>query len=198
MYVQQIGLNSTSRVLHFAPEQGLYAKISQIVAPGNYCVADIDPGRFTFAPDARRMDLCDLDELPENHFDLILHSHVMEHIPCNVAYTLFHLHRGLKPDGHHVCVIPFLPGSYDECFADIGDAERVRRFGQNDHVRRFGRDDVDRHLGSVLDFDRDFDATRDFEPSALLEANIPESTWRGLTVHTVLKLRKKDMRLLRN
>jgi hypothetical protein len=198
MYLQRIGLTPASKVLHFAPERGLYSKIREIVGPANYHVTDIDPGRFTFAPEMRYLDLCRLEDLPEAHYDLILHSHVMEHIPCNIAYTMFHLHRSLKHDGTHLCVVPFLPGGYDECFAEIGDAERVRRFGQNDHVRRFGRDDVDKHLGSILDFDHEFDATRDFHPKDLLEANIPESAWSGLTVHTVLKLRRQDMRLLRH
>ncbi len=196
MYIEKLRVTPNARVLHFAPERGIWTHLSKIVAPENYHVADIDPARYTFAKGVRRIDLTDLDGLPSDHYDLILHSHVMEHVPCNIAYTLYHLHRALRPAGTHLCIIPFLPGHYDECFAEIGDSERIRRFGQNDHVRRFGTADIDRSLGSVLRFDREYDVTRDFPPQRLQEANIPPYTWRGLTVHTVLHLRKSDMRLL--
>lgn len=197
MYLQQLPLTSKSRILHLAPELGIYRALSRVVETDNYEVTDIDPSRYSFAKGIRTLDLCNLDDLRDNHYDLILHSHVLEHIPCNIAYTLFHLHRALKPDGWHVCVIPFVSGHYDECYAKIPDQERIRRFGQDDHVRRFGRDDVDRHLGSIMSFDKDFDAARDFRPDLLAGANIPESAWRGLTAHTVLRLRKWDMKLLR-
>jgi phosphoglycolate phosphatase len=185
------------RVLHLAPEPGLYAAIGKRVATDDYHVADIDPDRFTFASNMRRIDLCDLDALPDNHYDLILHSHVLEHVPCTLAYPLFHLHRSLKETGRHVFVVPFMRGGYDECFAEIGDAERIRRFGQNDHVRKFGLDDVDRHLGALLEIDKDYDATRDFTEEELLEANIPREAWKGLSAHTVIMVRKYDMTLLR-
>jgi hypothetical protein len=119
----------------------------------------------------------------------------MEHIPCNIAYTLFHLHRMMKAGGRHVCVIPFLPGKYDECFQDIPERERIRRFGQHDHVRRFGIDDVDRHLGAIVDLPSEFDALNRFGEERLRIANIPEGAWRGFSIHTVLELKKDDFKL---
>lgn len=119
----------------------------------------------------------------------------MEHVPCNIAYTLFHLHRMLKPGGHQVCVIPFLPGKYDESFQEIPDQDRIRRFGQHDHVRRFGTDDVDRHLGAIVELPDRFDAVERFGEERLRHAQIPEEAWHGLTIHTVLKLAKNDFKL---
>lgn len=199
MYLERLDFTGETRVLHMAPEPGLYRALKkrlQSAEPGNYICADIDPDRFKFVNNMDRLDLCDLDGQPSDQYDVIVHSHVMEHVACNIAYTLFHLHRMLKPEGHHVCVIPFLPGRYDECFQQIGRGERTRRFGQHDHVRRFGVEDIDRHLGALLSLPRTFDAREQFGEEHLRRANIPAAAWCGFTVHTVLTLKKYDMKLL--
>ena len=200
LYLEKLGLPKPgSRVLHFAAEKGLYDSISKIVDVKDYTVADIAPEKFPFAKNVVRFDLCrDVETLPDDYFDLIINSHVLEHVKCDISYVLFHLHRALRTDGWHMCMIPFFSGSYDECFGKIGTDEAARRFGQSDHVRRFGRDDIDNTLGRILRFDRDFDATRDFPPEILQKYNIPETSWRGLTSDTVLRLRKYDMRLIKS
>jgi SAM-dependent methyltransferase len=196
LFLRDLSLSTDARILHLAPEKGLYEALSRKVSSGSIHATDIDPRRYAHIPGIQRLDLCDLDEIPSDSYDLIVHSHVLEHVPCNIAYPLYHLHRALKPDGWHICVIPFMPGRYDETFDDIGDAERTRRFGQFDHVRRFGRDDIPRHLGAVLDLSRHVDALDVFAPEELQEANIPLSSGRGFSIDTVLRLRKFDMRFL--
>lgn len=198
MYIRRLNLTPESRVLHLAPEFGIWNYIRQIVSPSHYHLGDINPAGYSFAgQQVHKIDLTDLDHLPDDHYDLILHSHVLEHVPCNIAYPLYHLHRALKPSGTHMFVVPFEGSHYDECFGGIDESERIRRFGQNDHVRLFGIDDIDRSLGSVLRFNKNFDATRDFLPEQLTNANIPAATWTGLTANTVLCLAKTDMRMLR-
>jgi predicted SAM-dependent methyltransferase len=119
----------------------LFDAISKRIDPSNYVTADIQPERYGFS-DCQYIDLCSLESWPSNHYDLIIHSHVLEHTPCNIAYTLYHLHRMLSPSGWNICVIPFTSGYWDEKFQNIGDEEKVKRFGQFDHVRRFGRGDI--------------------------------------------------------
>jgi len=161
---------------------------------GSYIAADIDPGRFTYITgEVMPIDLCDLESFSSEDFDLIVHAHVLEHIPCNIFYPIFHLHRMLKRSGQHVCVIPFTSGGWDECFANIGDEERVRRFGQSDHVRRFGRDDVADHVGRLLRLPQEYDLRAHFPGQELERANIPSRSWRGLNPDTVLVLRREDM-----
>ncbi|TCT22874.1 glycosyltransferase [Thiobaca trueperi] len=191
LYLSRLDLPADARILHLAPERGIYQALVARFGLDRYETADIDPSRYAFARNIRRLDLCQLDDLPSNHYDLILHSHVLEHTPCDIAYTLGHLHRALAPTGIHLCIIPFMGGVYDESFEDIGDDERTRRFGQFDHVRRFGRDDVDRHLGALLDFNPHFDATADFPPALLRQCNIAEAIWHGLSTKTVLVLPKQ-------
>lgn len=197
MYLQRLNLTAESRVLHLAPDFGIWRQLSAVIPAANYHLGDINPAGYPFAgQQVRKIDLTDLDGLPDNYYDLILHSHVLEHVPCNIAYPLYHLHRALKPGGKHMFVIPFAGKHYDECLGGIDEAERIRRFGQNDHIRLFGVDDIDQSLGSVLRFEKNFDATRDFSPAQLMDANIPAESWKGLTPNTVLCVAKTDMRML--
>lgn len=195
LHIERLNLAPDAQVLHIAPEKGIYRRLRERLTGGGYVVADFDPDGYGFAPECRHIDLTDMEGWPSDQFDLILHSHVMEHIPCTLAYPLYHLHRMLRPSGRHLCVIPFMGGYFDECYAQIGATERNRRFGQADHVRRFGREDKDAHIGKLLNLPTEFDATADFDETVLREANIPEVHWRGWHLSTVLDLAKEDYRL---
>jgi len=196
MYLQISNIRKESKVLHIAPEKGIYEGLSKIIDLDNYIVADIDPTRYQFVDNCRKIDLCELDDHPSFEYDFIIHSHVLEHISCNIAYTLFHLHRMLKVNGQHICIIPFVNGRYDESFQDLSDEERHVRFGQFDHVRRFGNEDISSHLGKLLQLPNEFDATKDFYVEDLRNANIPENHWKGFHTSTVLRLKRNDMKFI--
>ena len=195
LYIEQLPLNSKSRVLHLAPERGIYNRLSSVISAENYVTADFEPSRHPFAKGCKKIDLTNMEGWLSNQFDLILHVHVMEHIPCNIAYPLFHLHRMLKADGTHLCVIPFSRGIYDECFDEIGNDERTRRFGQFDHVRKFGCDGLSTHLGKLINLPNKFDSTEHFSQETLIDANIPKLHWQGFHSSTVLSLKKDDYKL---
>lgn len=195
MHIERLGVRRGWKVLHLAPERGIYTRLLHMLDPKDYTVADFVPSDYPFVRDCVQIDLTAMEDWPSNKFDLIVHSHVIEHIPATLAYPIFHLHRMLKRRGTHLCVIPFLPGAYDECFAQIGPGERVRRFGQDDHVRRLGTDDLQAHLGRILDLPEMPDARALFGEEALRAANIPESNWTGYHIGTVLALRKQDYKL---
>ena len=196
-YLQrELTLNKDMHVLHLAPEEGLYDAMYAQLDPAKYDTADLCPRNFGYVQNMRKIDLTALEDEPSKKYDLIIHSHVIEHIPCNIAYTLWHLHRMLKDDGLHLCVIPFLSGKYDESFQELSNEERTRRFGQFDHIRRFGKEDVESHLGKLIKLPDDFDAVRDFGRENLLANNIQKRSWRGYTTDTVLRLRRHDMKLL--
>ena len=193
LFIDRFDLVSpTTRILHIAPERGLAKRLVAIA--GERCtLADIDPHRYRRIGRVSRLDLCrDLDAIPARSYDLIIHSHVLEHLPCNHAYVLFHLHRILSDDGRVVCSIPFMGGHFDFATSPkIDPSERRRRFGQDNHVCRYGRDDLDMSLGKLYKL-ADYDLTREFDVADLDRYNIPEAARRGFTPHTVLCLRRDD------
>jgi SAM-dependent methyltransferase len=108
-------------------------------APGvDYLSADLDPQRAMMA-----MDLMDID-LPDEAFDAIFCSHVLEHVEDD-RRALRELWRVLAPGGWALLPVP--PIRIEKTVEDpsvVDPAERERRFGQWDHVRRYGRDYADR------------------------------------------------------
>jgi SAM-dependent methyltransferase len=124
------------RVLHVAPERALENKLQKRLGPG-YLSADL------FEPRAmEEMDITDI-QYPDETFDVIYCSHVLEHVTDD-RKAMTELHRVLKRDGWAVLLVPI---TADETFEDpsiVDPAERLEAFGQEDHVRRYGPDYIDR------------------------------------------------------
>jgi hypothetical protein len=183
------------RILHFAPEKALSSYFLDKVGPSNYFAADIAPENFAFC-DVRRFDLCkDLAGLEPESYDLIVHSHVLEHVPCNYTMVLHGLHKALKVDGIQLCCIPFSPGFYQEDCSPLSGEERTRRFEQSDHYRRFGQKDVQNTVGMVFDIPEEYDLEVDFGAELLDRYNIPASERTGFSGSTILALKKGDLKL---
>jgi SAM-dependent methyltransferase len=130
----------TSRleVLHFAPELGLQRRLE--AAPKvTYHSADLTMKRA-----AEHFDICAIP-YPDDTFDVILCSHVLEHVPDD-RKAMSELFRVMKPGGWGLIEVPY-QRDRKETFEDPGmtsDADRERLFGQWDHVRRYGIDYFDR------------------------------------------------------
>jgi hypothetical protein len=183
------------RVLHFAPETGLAKHIRSIVGHSNYDARDIDTQRYAKVGVACFDLVKDADTLPQNHFDVIIHNHVMEHLPCNVTAILWHLHNSLSQSGYHIFSIPILDGSYEETQSPITDEERTERFGQFDHVRRFGVEDLDLSIGMIFSLPRNYNLYERFSAAELDAINIPNYARKGWSGHSVFILRKNDLLL---
>jgi SAM-dependent methyltransferase len=126
-------------VLHVAPEEAVAARLR--AAARDYTSVDVDPDRAMVA--------ADLTALPfdDDSFDLIVCSHVLEHVPDDAA-ALRELRRVLRGS-----LLLQTPVNYDQSqtFEDpdvIDPDTRLSLFSQEDHVRVFGRDLVDR-LGAA-------------------------------------------------
>ena len=80
---------------------------------------------------------------PENTFDVIYCSHVLEHVPDD-RRALRELFRVCKPGGWALLQVPVSPGKTFEDPKILSQADRLRVFGQEDHCRCCGPDYADR------------------------------------------------------
>ncbi len=143
--LDHFGLTATSKsILHFAPEPGLRELLLDKHGDG-HVIADFDPEKLSACANKRKevVDLCAPPEhLLRGTFDGPIHSHVLEHIPCNWALAFLEIHQSHKADGVHVFSVPI---NADDCSEDLTPtlthSERHERFGQFDHLRNFGRKD---------------------------------------------------------
>jgi SAM-dependent methyltransferase len=120
------------QVLHFAPEACL-SRFIEDQQPRSYAVSDFG--------DATTLDL-DIENmrLEDGSFDLVLASHVLEHVDDRKA--LSEIHRVLRPNGILVLMVPLVEGwrSTYENEAMTSHHDRRLHFGQFDHVRFYGSD----------------------------------------------------------
>ncbi len=123
------------KVLHVAPEGSLEPRLKGVLGEG-YLSADLEPGAMV------QMDICDI-HYPDESFDVVFCSHVLEHVPDD-RRAMRELRRVLKPSGFAVLQVPISVEQTVEDPSVKDPAERMRRFGHPDHVRRYGRDYPDR------------------------------------------------------
>jgi SAM-dependent methyltransferase len=144
------------RLLHFAPEP-LFDPVFARLPSVERVTADLH------APADLRLDISDMD-LPDSSFDLILCSHVLEHVPDDRA-AMRELRRVLLDGGRALVLVPYRRGvtTYEDP-SITSPLERMVAFGQQDHVRIYGNDlpgrlreagfEVDDRTAAEL-FDRD-------------------------------------------
>lgn len=184
-------VKSTDRVAHFAPEKPISDKLVPLCG-SNYEAYDLSPEKYKFA-NARKFDLCrDLKSLKTGTYDIVVHNHVLEHVPCNYTTVLLGLDSLLKPGGFHVFSVPVLKGySGSDLNPTLTSEQRNRRFGQHDHIRRFGKDDFDVELGAILGITREYNLSDYIPADRLISANIPPSHWQAQATGTVFVVRKR-------
>ena len=192
LLMDRAGIPKTgAKTLHIAPEPGL-AKYLQEVCGENYRPVDLDSERYAFCK-AEKFDLTtDAEELESGIYDLVIHSHVMEHIPCDETAVLLHLHRSLNADGVHIVSIPIFPGYYGSDLKPLSADEAIARFHQFDHVRRFGLVNLAQTFGMVFKLPATYDIVTEFGEETLRAHAIPEAAWRGFSGHSVFLFRKGD------
>ena len=119
-------------VIHFAPERSI-AKLLR-AHDSDYRSADVVPGRADLTLDIEAIDLSD------DSVDLIVCSHVLEHV--DDAKALAEFRRCLKPGGAAILMVPIVEGwrrTYENP-AVTSEGDRLLHFGQHNHVRYYGAD----------------------------------------------------------
>jgi SAM-dependent methyltransferase len=123
-------------MLHVAPEQALETRLKACLGSA-YVTADLHNSRAMI-----KMDVTDI-RYPNDHFDVIYCSHVLEHVR-NDRRAMSELYRVLKKSGWAILLVPI---EADQTFEDptvTDPKERLRLFGNPGHVRRYGPDFADR------------------------------------------------------
>ncbi len=123
------------KVLDVAPSMGL----SRFIKKHNVAYRSAD----LLSPLADdRIDITDMSRYLDESFDFLICSHVLEHIPDDIA-ALRELFRVLSPGGEAIIMVPILMTASvtDEDPNETCEIERWRRFGQNDHVRMYCKQD---------------------------------------------------------
>jgi predicted SAM-dependent methyltransferase len=188
-----VPLMPDSRVFHMAPEKGLYDYFRKKCGR-NYRPVDLNPEIYP-GMEVERFDLCsDIFDLEQGAYDLILHNHVMEHLPCNVSAVLLRLTMSLRDEGMHMFSVPILSGSYGEDFR-VSHEEGTKRFGQFDHVRRFGVEDISRSIGMLFKIPSRYDLLETFAEEELTKASIPRRAWQEFSSDTIFRVTKADLRI---
>ena len=138
----------TKRVLHVGPNGPEYmiSRLLQRVPSLEYVGADLDSRRAPVRMDIRSIDY------PDDFFDVILCSHVLEHVDED-RKAIAEFFRILDPGGWAILQVPITAENTVEDTSVSDPEERARRFGQFDHVRRYGKDYKDRleEVGFVVE-----------------------------------------------
>jgi SAM-dependent methyltransferase len=150
LYLDQVFHNidhgRTYRLIEFAPGDALLKKLKRCSFI-SYRSADLSRKDVD-----ERVDLTAMDRYADGSIDILLCSHVLEHVPDD-RKAMREICRVLKPDGLAILLVPLVPG-LDETHEDssINKEElRWKYFGAADHVRQYGkRDFVDRLEASGL------------------------------------------------
>lgn len=131
-------------VLHFAPDFGIGFRIKSLAK--EYVTADYDVELYRNSfPDIHKIDLCS-DQLTQfsGRYDLVLHNHVLEHLPCDLTLVLRRMQSCLTPNGEMYFTTPIRAGvvTTEDFDMTMPPNERREKFGQEDHVRLLGGLDV--------------------------------------------------------
>lgn len=125
------------RLLHVAPERGFYSRLIENIPGVEYLSADLNRSSAML-----KMDLTNI-QFSNEVFDVILCSHVLEHIPDDIK-AMSEMCRILKPGGWAVIQVPIAREFTYEDWSLTTEKERIKFFGQRDHVRIYGIDIIDR------------------------------------------------------
>lgn len=189
MAINAVGVGDVDgEIYHFAPELAL-AKKFHGKFKSRYVPCDLVPDyyAFDFCP-VKQFNLCtDAKALASNSLAAVIHSHVLEHVICNVSSVIRELNRALKPGGVHLLCVPLFSKYYREDLSpEISDEERIRLFGQEDHVRSFGTEDFEGLFFDLFQGFRRVDMSEQLRGEDMQRAGAQGRWLTGLNSHVPL------------
>lgn len=134
------------KLLHVSPETIYYNRFRKI-PDVEYITGDKFILQFgsTYPKGTVYLDITNMPEFPDNTFDFIFCSHVLEYIQED-QQSLRELYRVLKPEGKAIISVPINFGHYktleDPTITDPKEQERL--YGDTGHLRYYGEDYFER------------------------------------------------------
>jgi hypothetical protein len=132
-------IKSGMRLLHVAPERAFFKKFKREKQIQYFPTDKFMPGNY-YLWGTKKIDILNI-AYPDNFFDAILCSHVLEHVD-NDMQAMKEFYRVLRPDGWAILQVP-IDYNRADTFEDssiTAPEEREKHFGQWDHLRLYGRD----------------------------------------------------------
>ncbi len=128
--------DTPKRMLHVAPESCFEPAFREKLGD-QYLTADLYNSRAMV-----KMDITNI-EYPDESFDVIYCSHVLEHV-LDDRLAMSEFLRVLKKDGWAILLVPIDKRPTYEDPSIVDPLERLKHFGKEDHVRIYGADYADR------------------------------------------------------
>jgi SAM-dependent methyltransferase len=165
-------LAASRSLLHFAPEWTMRERIAPVAAERGirYLTADLDPTGVDLQLDVTALDL------PDDCFDAVMCSHVLEHVPDDAA-AMRELRRVTAPGGWCLVMVP-LDLTRDATYEDpsvVTPEDRRREFLQDDHVRLYAPDIAGRL--ERAGFEVEIVRPADLGPETVRRAGLLEADW---------------------
>lgn len=139
-------VSAGKKLLHIGPESIFYRYFKRIKGL-HYTPADKFAPSFesTYPPDTVYIDIVKMPEIPDNTYDVILCSHVLEYVKEDLQ-AMRELCRILKPGGAALLQVPIKKG-LKVTFEDDAittPEQRAITFGDQGHIRFYGEDYEDK------------------------------------------------------
>jgi SAM-dependent methyltransferase len=141
------------KVLHVSPNALLARKLFG-AKNINYTCGALNPEEFKEF-NAIKLDVTCID-IPDNHFDVVICNHVLEHVPKDSA-AMNEIYRVLKPGGYAILQVPFAI-DLQQTIEDSANTTRKQRkiaYGQTDHLRLYGVDYITKLTNAGFRVERD-------------------------------------------
>lgn len=180
-------LKPNIKILHLEPELSLLREFYRLFPLSYYpftcqmeSYSDIEPLKIYGFNSFR-----DIQELPLNSFDLIVHSHFIETVPFPLEYLLNVLQSLLRPGGHHIFNCYISKGFTDSSYSLIAK-ERLEKFGQENRMHRIGIDDFIPMLQNLWNSEKVYVSNEELIGlEDYLQAALPEYLFKGVNSSTV-------------
>lgn len=136
-FFKKTNVLNNKNILHFAPEKS----INSFVKKASKIYHSVD--KYADKEYVSKVDISDMDSFKNNFFDIIICSHVLEHIPDDIK-AINEMHRVLKKDGLLFISVP-IDGDQTKVWSQekIKEVHEKRKtIEYRDHYRTYGRIDA--------------------------------------------------------